>query len=105
MYTALNEALTAASKKPRSGGELLQALSAQCDQQDGTLVEGSNGLVFEFTVTLPELPTMPVTVWRALSAKGVPYLRRAPEADDAQAYKTQLEKMLSSARHRTNQRR
>jgi hypothetical protein len=83
----------------KSGGVLLQELSALCDGEDarGTQVAISDGLVVsEFTVTLH--PRMaPVTVWRGLADNGMINLRLAPAPDDEPARASLLKEMKGSA--------
>jgi hypothetical protein len=95
-FEALLQEWNTATNRQKGGGALLQELSALCDKEDadsrGTQVEGSDGRVFEFTVTLH--PGMaPVTVWRWLDGNGVPNLRLPPEPDDEQARASLLKDM------------
>jgi hypothetical protein len=97
-FKALLQEWNKATGITQSGGLLLQELSALCDREDarGTQVEGSDGLVFEFTVTL-EPRMAPVRVWRRLDDHVMPDLRLAPEPDNEETRADLLKQMKVSA--------
>jgi hypothetical protein len=107
-FKALLQEWKTAMGTENSGGALLQELSALCDREDaalrGTPVEGSGGLVFEFTVTLhPGIA--PVTVWRGLDGNGMINLRLAPAPDDEQTRARLFKEMKGSAKKSAGKRK
>jgi hypothetical protein len=106
-FEALLQEWNAATGSEKSGGTLLQELSALCDGEDarGTQVAISDDLVvFEFTVTL-HLGMAPITVWRGLDGNGMINLRLAPAPDDEQARARLLKEMKGSAKMSAGQRK